>query len=120
MLSLVLSGLASVTFEIEYLWSTFYLNAENGLIVSASHAQYLSLTSVTALKFLNNARRNIRNPDMPSSKTAPCLKHRAAQKPNILPSLDDPLVDQLFLRAQVFQNGESALGHTTPTITEIG
>ena len=114
MLSLVISGLASVIFEVGHLWPPFFLNAENALFASADHVQYLSLTAVTALKFLGNARRHMRNPDMPSSKTAPCLRYRAEQRPKILPSLDDPLVDQLFLRAQAIRNGETAFGTPLP------
>ncbi len=120
MLSLVISGQASVIFEIGHLWFAFFFDAENAFFASVGHAQYFTFATVTALKFIDKASRCSRNPGMPVSKTTPCLRCGAAQRSKILPRLDDPLVDQLFRRAQVVRKGGAALHATTPTTTAIG
>ncbi len=117
MLSSVLPILAGVLFELGHLCFAFLLSPESVLALSANNAQYLALACIAALSFLHRDRNHSQDLGASVLKVTSNPKCHAHRSTSTLPSLDDRLVDQLFLHAQAIRSGRHPVRRSTTRIT---
>lgn len=104
MLSFVLPVLAGVFFELGHLWPAFFLGSESVWAISTNTAQYLALACVAALNFLHRGHNHSPDTSATAVKVTSDSKTSALRRTVNLPRLDDRLVDELFLHAQLVRS----------------